>query len=102
MFIEIGYQEVFKHGTKAERQFRLMMIYLRRNKDNRDVRKISSPRKKLRRKKLRKRIRSDPLTMQFHYTPTEEGISQLLKIFTVDFMLNGNIKLKYPGYFGFR
>ncbi|XP_046633334.1 protein timeless-like isoform X2 [Daphnia pulicaria] len=61
----------------------------RRIKDNRDVRKISSPRKKHKRKKLRKRSRSDPHTMKFHYTPTEEGIVQLLKIFTVDFMLNG-------------
>ena len=59
------------------------------------MRKISSPRKKHRRKKLRKRSRSDHHKMKFHYTPNEEGISQLLKIFTVDFMLNSNIRLKY-------
>jgi timeless protein len=50
--------------------------------------------KEKRRKKLNKRSRTvGPIKMKamVHYTPTEEDISQLLKEFTVDFLLHGTL-----------
>ena len=51
--------------------------------------------KEKRRKKLNKRSRTvGPIKMKamVHYTPTEEDISQLLKEFTVDFLLHGTLR----------
>ncbi|XP_046461857.1 protein timeless-like isoform X1 [Daphnia pulex] len=63
----------------------------RSNKVTHKTGKVQPPEKEQRRKKLSKRSRTmGHIKMKaVQYTPTEEDISQLLKEFTVDFLLNG-------------
>lgn len=63
----------------------------RNNKVNHKTGKMPPPEKEQRRKKLSKRSRTigHIKLKAVQYSPTEEDISQLLKEFTVDFLLNG-------------
>ena len=79
---------------------KIFFVFLIATFINRNVKSGSSNVKKpaenkeKRRKKLNKRSRTvGPIKMKamVHYTPTEEDIAQLLKEFTVDFLLHGNL-----------
>ena len=69
-----------------------LFLSLRNMKGSHKTGKTSQPEKEQRKKKLSKRSRTmGHIKMKaiVQYTPSEEDISQLLKEFTVDFLLNG-------------
>lgn len=69
----------------------ILLCFSRNNKVNHKTGKMPPPEKEQRRKKLSKRSRTigHIKLKAVQYSPTEEDISQLLKEFTVDFLLNG-------------